>query len=87
MNKGFLKKLSEETGGSAFFPKGIGDLNPQSVRTVTAQLEPALRDARPEERFQFERHGYFVVDSATPGVFNRTVTLRDSWGAKGAGKG
>jgi len=53
------------------------------VRTVTAQLEPALRAAQPEERFQFERHGYFVVDrvDAVPGrpVFNRTVTLKDSW--------
>jgi glutaminyl-tRNA synthetase len=52
------------------------------VRTVTAQLEPALRDAPPEERFQFERHGYFVVDSGAPALFNRTVTLRDSWGGK-----
>jgi glutaminyl-tRNA synthetase len=52
------------------------------VRTVTAQLEPALRGAQPEERFQFERHGYFVVDSAAPALFNRTVTLRDSWGGK-----
>ena len=67
-------------------PEGIGDLNPASVRTITAQLEPALREARPEERFQFERHGYFVADRAAPGVFNRTVTLRDSWSAKSAGK-
>ena len=47
-------------------------------------LEAALKDAQPEERFQFERHGYFVADSkdSKPGqpVFNRTVTLRDSWG-------
>ncbi len=50
---------------------------------ITAQLEPALREAGAEERFQFERHGYFVADrrESTPGVpvFNRTVTLRDSW--------
>jgi glutaminyl-tRNA synthetase len=63
-------------------PQGVEDLNPMSVRTVTAQLEPALRDAPPEERFQFERHGYFVVDSGAPALFNRTVTLRDSWGGK-----
>jgi glutaminyl-tRNA synthetase len=68
-------------------PQDVSDLNPVSVRTVTAQLEPALRDARPEERFQFERHGYFVADRATPSVFNRTVTLRDSWSGKTAGKG
>lgn len=61
----------------------LDDLNPNSVQTITAQLELALKDAKPEERFQFERHGYFVADSkdSQPGkpVFNRTVTLRDSW--------
>jgi len=61
----------------------IKDLNPESKKIITAQLEPALRDARPEERFQFERHGYFVADRvhSKPGapVFNRAVTLRDSW--------
>ncbi|MDX1375886.1 MAG: glutamine--tRNA ligase, partial [Burkholderiales bacterium] len=54
------------------------DLNPDSRKSVTAQLEPALKDARPGERFQFERHGYFARDP-DPGAFNRTVTLRDSW--------
>ncbi|MGZ5142472.1 MAG: glutamine--tRNA ligase/YqeY domain fusion protein [Burkholderiales bacterium] len=65
----------------------VGDLNPDSIRPITAQLEPALKDAKPEERFQFERHGYFCADSrdSRPGdpVFNSTVTLRDSW-ASGA---
>jgi glutaminyl-tRNA synthetase len=59
------------------------DLNPDSVKTITAQLEPALKDAQPEERFQFERHGYFVADlrdsKAGAPVFNRAVTLRDAW--------
>jgi glutaminyl-tRNA synthetase len=54
----------------------VADLNPQSKRTVPAQLEPALERAEPGERFQFERHGYFIAQS---GGFNRTVTLRDSW--------
>jgi glutaminyl-tRNA synthetase len=54
----------------------LADLNPASKRTVAAQLEPALAAAAPGERFQFERHGYFVRDG---GAFNRTVTLRDSW--------
>lgn len=63
-------------------PEGVDDLNPVSVRTVTAQLEPALGEAQPDERFQFERHGYFVVDRSAPALFNRTVTLRDSWGGK-----
>jgi glutaminyl-tRNA synthetase len=54
------------------------DLNPDSKRTITAQLEPALRYAKAGESVQFERHGYFVKD-AKDGGFNRTVTLRDSW--------
>ena len=58
-------------------------LNPASVRTVSAYLEPAAADVAPEQAFQFERLGYFVADrrehrSDAP-VFNRTVTLRDSW--------
>jgi glutaminyl-tRNA synthetase len=61
----------------------LDDLNPDSVKTITAQLEMSLKDAKPEERFQFERHGYFVADrkDSTEGkpVFNRTVTLRDAW--------
>ena len=65
----------------------LDDLNPDSRRTVVAQLEPGLRDAQPEDRFQFERHGYFVADrvDSKPGapVFNRAVTLKDSWGKEG----
>ena len=59
-------------------------LNPDSM-LVHKQccLESSLRDAKPEERFQFERLGYFVADrrdhSAETPVFNRTVTLRDTW--------
>ena len=65
-------------------PDGFEDLHPGSKSVITAQLEPSLHDACPEERFQFERHGYFVADrkDSTPGApkFNRAVTLRDSWG-------
>ncbi len=61
----------------------LEDLNPDSKKVITAQLEPALREAKAEERFQFERHGYFLADRADskPGApkFNRAVTLRDSW--------
>ena len=61
----------------------LDDLNPDSKRVITAYVEPALAHADPEERVQFERHGYFVADLAdhAPGrpVFNRAVTLRDSW--------
>ena len=64
------------------------DLNPDSRTVITAQLDPLLGKAAPEDRFQFERHGYFVADlrDSRPGspVFNRAVTLRDSWG-KAAG--
>ncbi|MCW5626931.1 MAG: glutamine--tRNA ligase, partial [Burkholderiales bacterium] len=70
---------------------GAGDtdyltqLNPDAVRVLLhAKVEPGLRDARPEDRFQFERHGYFVADrkDSEPGapVFNRAVTLKDTWG-------
>ena len=55
----------------------LHDLNPGSMTTVRAQLEPSLAAAKPGESFQFERHGYFIADPA--GGFNRTVTLRDSW--------
>ena len=61
----------------------LTDLNPQSLDRVTgAKVEPALASAAPGSRFQFERQGYFCVDpdsrDAKP-VFNRTVTLKDSW--------
>ena len=62
-------------------PEGVADLNPDSKKVIAAQLEPALAAAKPEERFQFERHGYFVADREDASVFNRTVTLRDSWTA------
>ena len=58
-------------------------LNPDSLRTLTqCCLEPSLASARPGDCFQFEREGYFCVDpdhSHEKPVFNRTVTLRDSW--------
>ena len=62
-------------------PEGLGDLNPGSKKVVSVRLEPSLREAKAEERFQFERHGYFVADRENASVFNRTVTLRDSWGS------
>ena len=59
-------------------------LNPDSKKIVTAYLEPTLATAKAEDRFQFERHGYFVADriDSQPGkpVFNRVVGLKDSWG-------
>jgi glutaminyl-tRNA synthetase len=62
-------------------------LNPDSRRTVTGYVEPSAAQAAPEQSFQFERIGYFVADrrdhrSDAP-VFNRSVTLRDTWAQKG----
>src|SRR6266567_2418822 len=61
----------------------LDDLNPRGKRAVLAYVEPTLADTIPETRYQFERHGYFVADlhDSRPGkaVFNRAVTLRDSW--------
>jgi len=47
-------------------------LNPLSIASVKAQLEPSLKQIKAAEGFQFERHGYFVFDPKT-GAFNRTV--------------
>jgi len=61
-------------------------LNPESKRVVTGYVEPAAAQATPETSFQFERTGYFVADrrdhSADKPVFNRSVTLRDTWAAQ-----
>ena len=67
--------------------EGGGDylqvLNPDALRTLTAWVEPSLREALPESQFQFERQGYFVVDrhDSSPDnlVFNRIVSLKDAW--------
>jgi glutaminyl-tRNA synthetase len=60
-------------------------LNPNSLEVLQrCYLEPSLKSAAPGSNWQFERMGYFFVDSvdSKPGkpVFNRTVTLRDAWG-------
>jgi glutaminyl-tRNA synthetase len=61
----------------------IDYLNPDSLKIVKAYIEPILAEAKPGERFQFERMGYFCVDTqdSAPGkpIFNRTVTLKDSY--------
>lgn len=69
-----------EEGGSF-----LDNINPESLVVLEGcRAEPSLAQAQPEDRFQFEREGYFCVDlkDSAPGkpVFNRTVTLRDSWG-------
>jgi glutaminyl-tRNA synthetase len=61
----------------------LEDINPDAKKIISAYLEPSLKNAKPEQKFQFERHGYFVADRVDSGegkpVFNRAVTLKDSW--------
>ena len=60
----------------------LDNLNPDSMKMITAQVEPSLSSAKVYDRFQFERLGYFCVDTdSRPGtpIFNRIVGLRDSW--------
>jgi len=62
----------------------ISNLNPKSLEVLTScQIEPSLKNAKPRNRYQFERLGYFCVDSVDSSdkklVFNRTVSLRDTW--------
>ncbi|AOF87936.1 glutamine--tRNA ligase [Hydrogenophaga sp. RAC07] len=69
-----------DAGGKDF----IEALNPNSLKVVTAYVEPSLAAAKPDEKFQFERFGYFVADrvdhAAGKPVFNRVTGLKDSWG-------
>ena len=61
-------------------------INPQSLEVLSAKCEPALAEARADERYQFERLGYFVLDPDSTDarqVWNRTVTLRDIWAKAG----
>ena len=60
----------------------LDNLNPDALQVKTGFVEPSLAEAAPGSRFQFERIGYFCVDQdSTPEkpVYNRTVTLRDTW--------
>ena len=62
----------------------LSNLNPNSLERLDSCLvEPSLKNAAPGSRYQFLRHGYFCVDSVDSSqealVFNRTVSLRDSW--------
>jgi len=57
-------------------------INPNSLEVITAYAEPSLKNLEVEDKVQFQRLGYFVVDKDTSEekiVFNRTVPLRDSW--------
>lgn len=83
----FLSENPEDAPEGKTF---LDNMNPDSLQTITAKLEPSLQNLEIGSRVQFERNGYFCVDTvdSRPGkpVFNRTVTLRDSW-AKMQAKG
>ena len=68
-----------DAGGKNF----LESLNPASLRVVQAIVEPSLAQAQPDQKFQFERHGYFVADRldhrAERPVFNYAVGLKDGW--------
>ncbi len=68
-------------------PEGVEDLNPNSLKVIkNAFIEPAVITEKPDERFQFERQGYFYADpidyTEEHPVFNKIVGLKDSWGKK-----
>lgn len=74
-----VEKPDDESDGKTY----RDHLNPASKKIVTGYVEPAAAQATPEQSFQFERLGYFVADrrdhSPERPVFNRSVTLRDTW--------
>ncbi len=76
----FLSENPEDSGVGKTF---LDNMNPDSLETITAKVEPSLAQAIGGDRVQFERNGYFCVDTvdSVPGkpVFNRIVSLRDSW--------
>jgi glutaminyl-tRNA synthetase len=76
----FVKEDPNQVEGDNTF---LSNLNPDSLEILTdCKLEPSLASAKPGDRYQFERLGYFCVDPDTTAerlVFNRTVALRDSW--------
>jgi glutaminyl-tRNA synthetase len=77
----FIKENPDEVEEGQDF---LANLNPDSLEVVRgAKLEPALAEAKPGDRYQFERLGYFAVDAKDSGpnkpVINRAVTLREGW--------
>ncbi|MEO5671980.1 MAG: glutamine--tRNA ligase, partial [Ramlibacter sp.] len=61
----------------------LEELNPDSLKVVSAYLEPSLASAKGDEKFQFERHGYFVADrrdhASGKCVFNKITAMKDAW--------
>jgi glutaminyl-tRNA synthetase len=61
----------------------LEEINPDSLKVVTVYVEPSLNNAKPDDKFQFERHGYFVADRGEHAegqpVFNRVAGMKDGW--------
>lgn len=76
-------RLFTEAAPDSYKDKGFTEfVNPDSLQKVTAYLEPSIQDAKVGDRFQFQRIGYFNIDTDATAehlVFNRTVPLKDSW--------
>jgi glutaminyl-tRNA synthetase len=74
-----FKDEHPDAGGKDF----LAALNADSLKVITAYVEPSLASAKPDEKFQFERHGYFVADrkdhAMGKAVFNKITGLKDSW--------
>ncbi len=74
-----FKDEHPDAGGKDF----LAALNPDSLKVITAYVEPSLANAQADEKFQFERHGYFVADRKDHGVgkavFNKITGLKDTW--------
>ncbi len=78
-----FKDEHPDTVGSAGGKDYLSALSPDSLKIITAYVEPSLASAQPDEKFQFERHGYFVADrkdhALGKAVFNKITGLKDTW--------
>ena len=72
-------EANPDAGGKDF----LTSLNPDSLKVIEAYVEPSLANSKPDDKFQFERHGYFVADRSdhqgSKPVFNRSTGLKDTW--------
>jgi glutaminyl-tRNA synthetase len=72
-------EANPDAGGKDF----LASLNSDSLKVIQAYVEPSLASSKPDDKFQFERHGYFVADRAdhqgNKPVFNRSTGLKDTW--------
>jgi len=80
--KSYDRLFMEESPGSNSEENFLKDINPNSLETLYAKAEPSIVSSKNGQSFQFQRKGYFALDTKTKAnkiVFNKTVGLRDSW--------